>query len=182
MRYEDPPTYPLLQTTCPLVILAWAWSYWFQKKGSGGGCGAGGGSVGRKGGLSMLLRWFSCDCWRAGTCLESVIGSGSCQSETRAELLSSSYRISTGEGSNRSELIYSRYQPPLRPLIAFFSPSLRPYYISDVPPFFQPQLSSQPPPVVSSSVCLSPHPNNLLLHRCSIIPPPYQSILTYPPK
>ena len=140
MRYVDPPAYPLLQTTCPLVILAWAWSNWFRMRVFGGGCGAGGGSVGRRGGLSMLLRWFSCDCWRAGTCLESVIGSGSCQKRNQSSR-SSSYRISTGEGSNRSELIYSRYQPP--PTLS--SPSsplqLRPYYISDVPPFFQPQLS-----------------------------------------
>ena len=39
----------------------------------------------------MLLRWCSCDCWRAGTCLESVIGSGSCHSETRAQLLVSDF-------------------------------------------------------------------------------------------
>ena len=66
--------------------------------------------------------------------------------KAKPEQLSSAPDFDRG-GSNRSELIYSRYQPPP----ALSSPSsplqLRPYYISDVPPFFQPQLSSQPPPV-----------------------------------
>jgi hypothetical protein len=158
------------------VILAWAWSYWFQKRVFGGGCGAGGGSVGRRGGLSMLLRWCSCDYWRAGTCLESVIGSGSCQA--KPELVGFATR--GREQQIRVDLLPLPTPPPLS------SPSsplqLRPYYISDVPPFFQPQLSSQLPPsspllsvflltqITYSSIVAAPHT------------PPCQSILTYPPK